>query len=140
MGILPVFFWLAVVVLAIIGIWKVFVKAGRPGWAGIIPFYNTYVATEVARLPILWFILAILPFVSIVGWIMISIKIAENFGKSTGFGVGMALLPFVFFPILGLGEAKYQGTAGIPASGPTSFGAPPSPPADAPPPPTPPSQ
>ena len=138
MRILPVF-WLAVIVLAIIGTWKVFVKAGRPGWAAIIPYYNIYVATEIARLPILWFVLAILPFVSIVGWIVICIKIAENFGQSTGFGVGMAFLPFIFFPILGLGEAKYQGAAGI-ASGPTSFGAPPPPPADAPPPPTTPSQ
>ena len=133
--------YLAVIVLTIIGTWKVFVKAGRPGWAAIIPFYNIYVATEIARLPILWFILAILPVVSIVGQIMICIKVAENFGKSAGFGVGLALLSFVFYPILGLGEAKYQGTAGI-TTGPTSFGAPPSPPADGPPPPppTPPSQ
>ncbi len=138
MRILPVF-WLAVVILSIVGMWKVFVKAGRPGWAALIPFYNAYVATEIARLSILWFILAILPVVSIVGGIVICIKIAENFGQSTGFGVGMAFLPFIFFPILGLGEAKYQGTAGI-ASGPTSFGAPPPPPADAPTPPTTPSQ
>ena len=132
-------FYLAVVVLSIVGMWKVFVKASRPGWAAIIPFYNSYVATEIARLPILWFILAILPIVNIVGWIGICIKIAENFGQSMGFGFGMAFLPFIFFPILGLGEAKYQGIAGI-ASGPTSFGAPPPPPADAPTPPTTPSQ
>ncbi len=105
--------YLVIIVLGIVGMWKTFVKAGKPGWACIIPFYNAYVACEIARLPILWFILAIIPIVSIVGWIMICLKIAENFGKSGGFGIGLALLWFVFFPILGFSDAKYQGTAGI---------------------------
>ncbi|MCD4824497.1 MAG: DUF5684 domain-containing protein [Phycisphaerae bacterium] len=105
--------YLAVMVLVIVGMWKTFAKAGRPGWACLVPFYNAYVACEIARLPILWFILAILPIVSIVGWIVICMKIAENFGKTGGYGVGLALLGFVFFPMLGLSDAKYQGTAGI---------------------------
>ena len=106
--------YLAIVVLMIVGVWKTFVKAGRPGWASLIPFYNLYVACEIARLPIFWFILAIIPIVNIVGWIMICLKIAENFGKSGGYGVGLALLGFVFFPGLGFSDAHYHGTAGIP--------------------------
>ncbi len=113
MNIIPILY-LAFIVLIIAGMWKTFVKAGRPGWACLIPFYNAYVACEIARLPILWFILAILPFVSIVGWIVICLNIARNFGKGDGFGIGLALLGFVFFPILGLGDSQYDGTAGLP--------------------------
>lgn len=108
-----VIIYLAIIVLTIVGLWKVFQKAGRPGWAAVIPFYNMYVATEVARLGILWFILMFIPVASIVASIMISLKIAENFGKSGGFGIGLWLLPFVFYPMLGLGDAQYQGTAGL---------------------------
>lgn len=105
--------YLAVVVLMIVGMWKMFEKAGRPGWASLIPFYNSYVACEIARLPILWFILLFIPIVSIVAWIMICMKVAENFGKTGGYGIGLALLGFVFFPMLGFSDAQYQGTAGI---------------------------
>ena len=110
--------YLGLFVLIIAGMWKTFAKAGRPGWACLIPFYNAYVACEIARLPILWFVLAILPFISIVAWVVICLHIARNFGKSDGFGIGLALLGCVFFPILGLGEAQYQGTAGIPQAQP----------------------
>jgi hypothetical protein len=121
-GALIFLIWLAVIVLYIAGMWKTFAKAGRPGWAAIIPFYNVYVATEVARLSILWFILALL--IPIVGMLVVSIKIAENFGKGAGFGIGLFLLPMIFYPILGFGQAQYQGTAGI-AGGSCSCCAPP---------------
>ena len=131
--------YLAVLVLSIVGLWKVFVKAGRPGWAAIIPIYNLIVLLEIAGKELWWIILFFIPIANLVASILVGIEIAKRFGKSEAFGVGLALLGFVFYPILGLGEAKYQGAAGI-ASGPTSFGSPPSPPADAPPPPTTPSQ
>jgi hypothetical protein len=102
------------VVPAVIGLWKTFEKAGKPGWAAIIPFYNGYVLTEVARKEILWFILTLIPCVQYIALIILCIEVAKNFGKGAGFGVGLALLPFIFFPMLGFGSAQYQGgPAGI---------------------------
>lgn len=100
---------LAVVVLVIAGIWKVFVKAGHPGWAAIVPIYNIYILTQIAGKPWWWLILCFIPIVGIVILILISIEVAKAFGKGAGFGLGLALLGFIFYPILGFGDAQYQG-------------------------------
>jgi hypothetical protein len=100
--------WLAVLIVVIAGMWKVFEKAGQPGWAAIVPFYNLYVLTQIAGREILWFILLLIPLVNIIAGIMISIDVARKFGKGTGFGLGLAFLPFIFYPILGFGDARYN--------------------------------
>jgi hypothetical protein len=110
--------WLALVVLIIAGVWKTFVKAGKPGWAAIVPIYNIIVMLEIAGKPIVWIILFFIPVVSIVAAILVGIAIAEQFGKGTGFGVGLGLLGFVFFPILGFGDAQYGGAAPAKAAAP----------------------
>ncbi len=102
---------LAVVVLVIAGIWKTFEKAGKPGWAAIIPIYNVIVMLEIADKPLWWIILFFIPLVNIVVAILVCIAFAEKFGKGAGFGVGLALLGFIFFPILGFGDAQYSGGA-----------------------------
>ena len=113
---LPVLFMLAFVVAIIASMWKLFEKAGQPGWAAIVPFYNNYILTcEIAKKEILWFILMFVPFVNIVAAFIVCMDLAKKFGKEPGFGIGLALLPFVFFPILGFGDAKYVGGRG-PAS------------------------
>lgn len=66
---------------------------------------------EIAGKPIWWIILFFVPVVSLVISILMCLAIAERFGKSAGFGVGLALLGFIFFPILGFGDAQYQGGA-----------------------------
>lgn len=104
--------WLAVLVVVVAGMWKVFEKAGQPGWAAIVPFYNIYVlATQVARKEILWFILLLIPVVNIIAAVIVSIDVARKFGQGTGFGIGLALLPFIFYPILGFGSAQYNPNA-----------------------------
>ncbi|HOF18014.1 MAG TPA: DUF5684 domain-containing protein [Phycisphaerae bacterium] len=110
---------LAVAVFMIAAMWKVFAKAGKPGWAAIIPIYNIIVLLEVAGKPIWWIVLFLLgaipmvgPIISLVVSILVYIAVAQNFGKSAGFGVGMALLPIVFVPILGFGSATYVGAGG----------------------------
>jgi len=92
----------------IAGMWKLFEKAGKPGWAAIIPFFNTYVLNEVARKEILWFVLTLIPCINIVAWIVICIDVAKQFGKDPLYGIGLALLPFIFFPLLGFSNAVYQ--------------------------------
>lgn len=103
--------WLAVLVLVIAGFWKVFVKAGEPGWASIVPIYNIITLLKIAGRPAWWFILMILPIVNFVVAILVSIDVARKFGKGTGFGIGLALLPMIFYPMLGFGSATYNSAA-----------------------------
>ena len=101
--------WLVVAVLYVVSLWKVFVKAGKPGWAAIIPIYNIIVLLEVAERPLWWIILFLIPIVNLVVTIIVSLDVARLFGKGAGFGIGLWLLWFVFYPILAFGDAQYKG-------------------------------
>jgi hypothetical protein len=98
----------AVVVFMLAAMWKVFVKAGRPGWACIVPIYNAYVMLKIAGKPGWWLLLFLVPGVNIVIEILVQVGIAEKFGKDGGFVVGMIFLPIIFYPILGFGSATYK--------------------------------
>lgn len=103
--------YLGLIVLIIAGMWKAFAKAGQPGWAAIIPFYNMYIWCKIIGRPGWWLLLLMIPFVSIIFWFIVSIDLAKSFGKGTGFGIGIALLGLIFIPIIGFGDAQYQGPA-----------------------------
>jgi hypothetical protein len=103
--------YLVVILLIVISLWKIFVKAGKPGWAAIVPIYNLIVILEIAGKPIWWFILLLIPFVNIIVLILVYIAFARNFGKGVGFAIGMLILPFIFFPMLAFGDARYQPVA-----------------------------
>lgn len=105
------FFWLAVIVLVIAGLWKTFDKAGQPGWAAIVPIYNLYVLCQIAGRPWWWLILMLIPIVSLIVAIVLAIDVAKSFGKGIGFGIGLALLAPIFYCILGFGSAQYVGPA-----------------------------
>lgn len=111
MGVTDIFL-IAIIILMVAGFWKVFEKAGQPGWAAIIPIYNYYIMAKIAGKPGWWVLLMLIPVVGIIIFIIICIEIAKRFGKSSGFGVGMALLSPIFWPILGFGDAQYM-NAGI---------------------------
>ena len=101
---------LVLVVLEIAALWKVFSKAGRPGWAAIIPIYNVYVLCKVANRPGWWVVLFIVPIVSLIISIIVAIDVAKAFGKGGAFGFFMLwLLGFIGYPVLGFGGATYQG-------------------------------
>ncbi len=101
---------LLVAVLIIAGMWTTFQKAGRPGWAAIIPIYNLYTLLKVAGRSGWWIILYLIPFVNIVVSIIVSVDVAKAFGKDAVFGVfGLWLFAFIGFPILGFGDATYSG-------------------------------
>ena len=102
--------WLAMIVLVIAGFWKTFAKAGKPGWGAIIPIYNVILLLDIAGRPIWWIILFFIPFVNFVVCIIVGIDVARNFGKGAGFGLGLAIFSFIFYPILGFGDAQYQPT------------------------------
>jgi len=101
--------YLAILILQIAALWKVFGKAGRPGWASIIPFYNIYVLLQIGGKPGWWLVLIFIPVVQIVICILANVGVANNFGKGTGFAIGLTFLPIIFFPILAFSDAQYSG-------------------------------
>jgi len=137
-GVLIVIWILAIAwaVLAIIGLWKTLKKAGLPGWAAIIPFYNEYNIVKMSNRPI-WFFWAmlgcsllawipVLGFILIIGlivlWVFVALDIAANFGQGTGFAILLIIFPSIMFLILGFGSAQYNRIA---APGSAGFGTPP---------------
>lgn len=96
-------------ILLIITQWIVYQKAGKPGWACIIPIYNFIVLLEIVGKPLWWFLLMLIPVVNIIVAIIVYHNLSLSFGKTAGFTVGLVLLPFIFFPILAFGDAKYLG-------------------------------
>jgi len=103
-------------VICIAGVWKVFTKAGKPGWAAIIPIYNLIVICEIIGKPVWWFLLMIFPCTSLIFIIWAYNLLAKSFGKDEAFTVGLLLLGIIFWPILGFGSAKYQGPYGDPVA------------------------
>jgi len=99
---------LAIVIVMAIGMWKVFEKAGHPGWAAIVPIYNVIVLLQIAEKPLWWLVLYVIPVVNLIPAILVPVEIAKNFGKSGLFAVGLIFLPFIFYPLLGFGDAQYQ--------------------------------
>jgi len=108
-GVLFSLIFLAAMVFLIASFWKVFTKAGQPGWASIIPIYNAIVWLRIAGRPGWWIILLLIPIVGFVIAIVVSIDFAKKFGKGAGFAMGLVFLGFIFYPILAWGSAQYGG-------------------------------
>ncbi|WP_018124507.1 DUF5684 domain-containing protein [Desulfovibrio oxyclinae] len=104
-------FQLAVLVLIIAGSWKTYQKAGEPGWAVLIPFYNLWVLLRIVDRPGWWFIMFLIPLVNLVFMLLTFIDLSRRFGMPAVFSVGLFLLPFVFWPILGFGNSRYNSLA-----------------------------
>jgi len=110
-GIVAMLFQIAFLVLIIACMWKIFTKAGKPGWAAIIPFYNIWVLVEVCGKSPVWFVLMLIPCVNFIVSILLYVELAKVFGKGAGYAIGLILLPFIFLPILAFGDAQYQGAS-----------------------------
>ncbi len=110
-------FWLVLLgasLVAIVGMWKAFQKAGKPGWAAIVPVYNEWVLFEIAGKPGWWALLSLVPFVNIIVIVLLIIayiEVSKRFGKSGAFALLLIFLPFIGWPLLGFGDAKYMGEA-----------------------------
>ncbi|MEN6420231.1 MAG: DUF5684 domain-containing protein [Clostridiaceae bacterium] len=103
------FVGLAVAVLAVIGMWKIFEKAGEPGWAAIIPFYNAYVLFKITWGSGWMFLLLLIPIANLVIYIITMVKLARAFNRSGGFAVGLIFLGVIFYCILGFDSSTYVG-------------------------------
>ena len=132
------FIWLVLAVVMIVGLWKTLGKAGLPGWAAIIPFYNEYNVVKMSNRP-LWFFwvmlgcslfawIPLLNFLLIIAifvlWVFIALDIAANFGQGTGFAILLIIFPGIMFLVLGFGSAQFNRIA---APGSAGFGSPPMP-------------
>lgn len=102
------FFVVFFLFINILGMWKIFEKAGEPGWASIVPFYNIIVMLKIVEKPSWWIILFLIPGVNIIISIMVAYALSKKFGKYDDFVFGLVLLPFIFYPILGFGDAEYD--------------------------------
>jgi len=96
-----------IVTIYYLGKWKTFKKAGLPGWSAFIPFYNLYQLTVIGRKEGWWVLMLFIPLINIIFSIMIVNGVSKAFGKEEGFTVGLFLLPFIFYPILGFGEDRW---------------------------------
>jgi hypothetical protein len=110
-GVLIVYYLLALVigVVTIIGMWKMFAKAGKPGWGAIIPLYNMYCLYDMGWGNGWLFLLTFIPCVGAIFQIILCFKLAKAFGHGAGFGFGILFLQAIFFMILGFGDSDYIG-------------------------------
>lgn len=108
-------FVLALVVFMIACMWKVYTKAGQPGWAAIVPIYNYIVLLKIVGKPWWWLLLMLIPIVNFVIIIMVYNRLSKSFGHGVGFTLGLIFLGIIFFPILAFGSSKYVGPGGAAA-------------------------
>lgn len=105
-------YWIVMMVLSVlllISMWKIYVKAGKPGWATLIPFYTEYVLFDIVFGNGWKFLMMLIPFYNIYLMIKLYLDLGKVFGKGTGFKLGLVFLPFIFMPILAFGQSTYQG-------------------------------
>jgi hypothetical protein len=100
---------LVLTILIVAADWRIYTKAGRHGWAVLIPIYNVLVLLRIVGRHWWWLLLLLIPFVDIIVWIILINDVSKAFGKGVGFTLGLLFLPLIFFPILGFGSARYLG-------------------------------
>lgn len=111
-------------ILSVVGLWKMFQKADRPGWHALIPIYNTYVLCIIAGVSPWWLVISIISslvvafvpilsilssFISIYFGVLLAVSVSRSFGKEDIYALGIYFLPFIFYMIIGLGDSKYLG-------------------------------
>jgi hypothetical protein len=101
-------FVLAIAVVMLVSMWKIYSKAGQPGWAVLVPIYNLVVLLKIVNKPVWWILLMLIPFVNFIIIILLYLQLAKAFGKDTGFGLGLVFLPIIFLPMLAFGKSQYQ--------------------------------
>jgi hypothetical protein len=103
------FIYFAILIIILVSFWKIFEKAGKPGWAGIIPIYNIVVLLDILGKPIWWIILLLIPFVNFFVFIYLAHLLSKAFGKDIVMTIILVFVPFIGYPMLAFGDATYQG-------------------------------
>jgi signal peptidase I len=101
--ILSIIFFIA----SIVGLWKIFEKAGFPGWTILVPFYNFYIWLKIIKKPLWWYIFLLIPFINVFTILIMIVEMLKCFNK---FGLGAqalgVLFPFAYLPYLGFSEKE----------------------------------
>lgn len=100
--------WLIVAVIMIAAMWRIFTKAGRPGWAALVPIYNSLQTIWTAGKPWWWLLMFLIPIVNVVFAVMLAYNLAKAFGKGVGYTLLILFLPIIGYPMLAWGDAKYR--------------------------------
>lgn len=103
-------FLLIAVIAQLAGVWKTFAKAGQPGWAALIPFYNLYIMLKIGGNEWWWLLLLFVPIVNIYAMYKIFAGVSKAFGQGVGFALGLWFLGLIFWLLLGFGDYSYQGS------------------------------
>ncbi len=101
--------WLICVTVTIAGMWGSFSRAGRPGWACIVPIYNYLVIIDIAGKPWWWIFMFMIPIANLYFVIVTIVNFTASYGRGVGFAIGLIFLPFIFWPLLGFGDSEHQG-------------------------------
>lgn len=104
---------LLIFIAVVAGMWQIFEKGGEAGWKAIIPIYNIWILLKIIGRPEWWIILFFIPFVNFIVWIIVSLDLAKSFDHGVGFAIGLIILPWLFYIILGWGESQYYGPAAV---------------------------
>ena len=116
-SLISIIFNLFFLVISLAGLWKMFEKAGKPGWAAIIPIYNLIVLIEIVGKPMIWIVWLIVPCVNIIFAIWLTNLLFKSFGKSEVYTIGSFFVPFIVYPLVGFGDSKYLGPSAREANG-----------------------
>ena len=98
---------IAIAIISIIASWKIYTKAGQPGWASIVPIYNLIILLEIIRKPWWWLLMLMIPLVNIYFLVVMMDRLATSFGKNSGFTVGLIFLGPIFYLILAFDGSPY---------------------------------
>jgi hypothetical protein len=112
LGLLLVLTALALTVVTLAGAWRMFEKAGRPGWGVLVPFYNMYLIVQMVGMPSWTFLLFLAPVVNLVFHIMVSLELAKRFGRPPLVAVGLIFFPAIFYAVLGFDSSVYTPPSG----------------------------
>ena len=118
MIVIAILFYIAFIVFFVMTGWKIFEKAGQPGWACLVPIYSTLVMLKIIGKPWWWIFLLGFPLIinNIIFGIWATNLLSKSYGKDEGYTVGLLLVGFIFYPMLAFGDAKYLGPYGDPAA------------------------
>lgn len=95
---------LVIILVNLVSTWKIYEKAGVPGWKAIIPFYNVWVLAEIGGKPGWWSLLSYIPCIGIFAVVALWMEVCNKFNRNRFFTLGIILLPFVFLPMLAFKE------------------------------------
>jgi hypothetical protein len=109
LGLVPLIIAGAILLFFIATFWKLYEKAGEAGWKSLIPIYNTIVFLRICGKPWWWLVLLLIPFLNIIIALLLSLALAQKFGKSQLFGIGLFFFGFICYPVLAFGSAEYEG-------------------------------